>query len=48
MPMIEYKNVVLNIEYKEEIKDKVDAEQHVHAVNKVSDLTDIVARVVRK
>lgn len=48
MVTVEYKNVVLNIKYKEKFENKVDAEQYVYAVNKISNITDVVAKVVRK
>lgn len=48
MAVVEYKNVVLNIKYKEKFDDKSMAEQHVYAVNKISNITDVIAKVVRK
>lgn len=48
MAIVEYKNLVLNIKYKEKFEDKSVAEEFVHRVNKISSLTDIVAKVVRK
>lgn len=47
MAIVEYKNLVLNIKYKEKFDDKLFAEEYVHRVNKISSLTDIVAKVVK-